>query len=321
MSLSAMGPVGLLTLAVIFVNGWTDAPNAIATAVASGTLSFRRAAGLAAAGNLAGAVLSTLFFPAVARTVWSLAGAGGGALVPLAPALGAIVLWAVAAWRFGIPTSESHALLGGLAGAALSIPGGWAGVDRGAWWAALGGLVLSLALGFALGCLSLLLLRPLSLPPAALRRGQICGAAAMAFLHGAQDGQKFAGLLLFSLSARGLSPWTAALTCAVVMALGTLLGGRPIVEKVGKDLVPLSPRSGLAADLGGGMALLFCTLAGLPVSTTHAKTAAVAGAGWASGQSVNRRAWRELILTWLFTFPGCMALAFILARLPFLSSI
>ena len=123
--MSFSGMAFLLSLAVIFVNGWTDAPNAIATAVASGALSFRRAAGLAALCNLAGAVLSTLFFPAVARTVWSLAGSGGTAPVDLCAVFSAIVLWAAAAWRLGIPTSESHALLGGLAGAALAIPGGW----------------------------------------------------------------------------------------------------------------------------------------------------------------------------------------------------
>ena len=318
--MSFSGMAFLLSLAVIFVNGWTDAPNAIATAVASGALSFRRAAGLAALCNLAGAVLSTLFFPAVARTVWSLAGSGGTAPVDLCAVFGAIVLWAAAAWRLGIPTSESHALLGGLAGAALAIPGGWTALDPAPWLAALAGLVLSLVLGFCLGGLSLPLLRGLS--PKALRLGQIAGAAGMAFLHGAQDGQKFAGLLLFALPPHSvLSPAGAAFLCAAVMALGTLLGGRPIVEKVGKDLVPIRPLSGLSADVGGGITLLLCTIAGLPVSTTHAKTAAVAGAGRADGQQVDRKCWRELVLTWLFTFPGCGVLAFLLARLSVLFSL
>ena len=129
-------------------------------------------------------------------------------------------------------------------------------------------------------------------------------------------------LLLFALPPHSvLSPAGAAFLCAAVMALGTLLGGRPIVEKVGKDLVPIRPLSGLSADVGGGIALLLCTIAGLPVSTTHAKTAAVAGAGRADGQQVDRKCWRELSLTWLFTFPGCGVLAFLLARLSALFSL
>lgn len=309
----------ILALAVVFVNGWTDAPNAIAAAVASGALPFRRAALLAAVCDGLGAAAAMTFWPLVADRMWSLAGLSGSdqPLTHLSAAFGAVVLWAAAAWRFGIPTSESHALLAGLAGAALALPGGVHALDRPAWTAALGGMLLSLLLGAALGALALPLLKAAALPAPLLRRGQIALAALAAFLHGAQDGQKCAGLLLFTLPVNGpLSPRSAAFLCAAVMALGTLLGGRPIVEKIGRRLVPLRAASALAADIGGCAALLLCTLAGLPVSTTHAKTAAVAGSGWADGQRVDRTVWRELALAWLLTFPGCAVLAFCLASLP-----
>ncbi|MDE6954711.1 MAG: inorganic phosphate transporter, partial [Oscillospiraceae bacterium] len=138
------GLVHLLTLAVIFVNGWTDAPNAIATAVGSGALTFRRGVVLAAACNFAGAALACLCFPAVADTVGELVAFGDprSAAAALNAALLSIVLWAVAAWRFGLPTSESHALLAGLSGGALAL--GSASLNAGAWIKALAGLGLSL---------------------------------------------------------------------------------------------------------------------------------------------------------------------------------
>ncbi|NCE63246.1 inorganic phosphate transporter [Pseudoflavonifractor sp. 524-17] len=322
----ALALVSGLLLAVLLVNGWTDAPNAIATAVAAGALSFRRAAALAAGCNLAGVLTAALFFPAVAQTVNAAADFGGDAATAcaaLCAALTAVVLWAVFAWYFGIPTSESHALLAGLAGAALALPGGWSNLRPQPWGRVALGLALSVWLGWRLGRV---LARPLArapLSPALCRAGQITGAAAMAFLHGAQDGQKFLGVFLLGAAlAQGrwdpelfVIPLWLILLCALTMAFGTLVGGRRIVEKVGSGLVPLSPAAGLSADLAGGGILLLCTLLGLPVSTTHAKTSAILGAGTALGRQPNRTAVGSILLTWLFTFPGCAALGFLLARL------
>ena len=126
----------LLVLAVVLVNGWTDAPNAIATAVATGVLPFRRAAVLAAVCNLLGVAGMTAYNATVAETLYTIADFGGdgrAALSALCAALCAIVAWAALAWRFGIPTSESHALVAGVTGAALAMPGGWANVQGAAW--------------------------------------------------------------------------------------------------------------------------------------------------------------------------------------------
>ena len=322
-----LSPLVLLTLAVIFVNGWTDAPNAIATVVSTGVLSFRRAVALAAACNLLGVLVMTAINATVAETVYSIADFGpdrAAALSALCAALCAIVLWAVLAWRFGVPTSESHALVAGLTGAALALPGGLDNIRAGAWGRVLLGLVLSVALGWWVGGLCRRLLERLHPSLPLCRRGQVAGAGAMAFLHGAQDGQKFLGVfLLGSALARGeeaIAPVFAVpgwlmLLCAAVMALGTALGGRRIIDTVARDMVALTPREGLAADLGGGLCLLLCTLGGLPVSTTHAKTAAILGVGAAGGGAVNRRVAARIALTWLFTFPGCGLLGFLLASL------
>ena len=219
------GLVHLLTLAVIFVNGWTDAPNAIATAVGSGALTFRRGVVLAAACNFAGAALACLCFPAVADTVGELVAFGDprSAAAALNAALLSIVLWAVAAWRFGLPTSESHALLAGLSGGALAL--GSASLNAGAWIKALAGLGLSLPAGVLAGRLIRGTLAGRIRRPA---RGQRWAAALTALLHGAQDGQKFLALLLLAQGLEGggfPSRLGLALLTAGVMALGNALDG------------------------------------------------------------------------------------------------
>ena len=312
-----------LAAAVILVNGATDASNAIAAAVGSGAISFPRATALAAVGNLVGAIGAFVLSGAVARTIGGIADFGARpqqALTALCSALAAIVIWALAAWRFGIPTSESHALVAALAGAALAMPGGWANLRPGPWTQVALGLVLSVGLGLWLGRASARVLRRSpNLGDSFYRRAQVAGACLTALLHGAQDGQKFLGVLLLgaslvmgdnSLPAAPL--WLAGL-CALTMALGTALGGRRIVERVGRDLVPLTLREGFAADLGSGAALILCTVLGLPVSTTHTKTAAILGAGCEEGSHPNLACARSIGLAWLLTFPGCGALGYLLA--------
>ncbi len=302
-------PVLVLLAAVIVVNGWTDAPNAIATPVASGVLSFPVAVALAAGCNLIGVVATLRVSDAVARTLFSIADFGPMALPALAATLAGTALWAVFAWRLGIPTSEGHALVAGLTGAALGVG---AETLRLAPLLRVGlGLVLSLALGWALGRFLVRHLPRLS--PRWYRRGQILGAALTAFLHGAQDGQKFLGVfaLVAALGSQCFElPTFAPSVCALLMALGTLLGGRRIIDTVGRKMVVLDPRSGFAADLGCAVSLGICTLTGLPVSTTHAKTAAILGAG----HSPNGRVAGALGAAWLLTFPGCGLLAFLLVK-------
>lgn len=304
--------IRLLAVAVIFVNGWTDAPNAIATAVGSGALPFRRAVRLAAVCNFIGAAVSCLLFPAVAATVGDLVRFDHeqSALTALCAAMITIVLWAALAWRFGLPTSESHALLAGLSGSALALGGGSAALNGWAWGKVGIGMVLSLVLGVLAGHLARRLLARHCLNAVSWQR---LAAGGMALLHGAQDSQKFLALLLLADGlGGGHSPHPAVLLLLVslVMALGTALGGRPIVEKVGGDLTVLSPTEGLAADLGAGGVLLLCSLLGLPVSTTHAKVAAICGAG----RAPNLKILGEIGGAWALTFPCCAAIAFLLTK-------
>ena len=262
-----LGLTCLLVLAVVLVNGWTDAPNAIATVVSTGVLSFRRAVALAAACNLLGVLVMTAINATVAETVYSIADFGpdrAAALSALCAALCAIVLWAVLAWRFGVPTSESHALVAGLTGAALALPGGLDNIRAGAWGRVLLGLVLSVALGWWVGGLCRRLLERLHPSLPLCRRGQLAGAGAMAFLHGAQDGQKFIGVLFLGMAFCGgqesvtgmVIPAWLMLMCSTVMGLGTSVGGEKIIKSVGMDMVRLEKYQGFAADLAAAACLL-----------------------------------------------------------------
>jgi PiT family inorganic phosphate transporter len=252
------------------------------------------------------------------------------ALVALCAAMFAIVVWATAAWYFGIPTSESHALIAGISGAAICLQGGLAGINGGEWIKVVYGLVLSTGLGFFLG---FFVLKIIDKAFASLKRRQgdlvfskmqIGAGAGMAFMHGAQDGQKFMGVFMLGVFlSQGNSdvhefviPIWLMILCSLVMALGTSIGGYRIIKSVGMDMVKLRPHQGFAADLASIISLFMATIFALPVSTTHTKTIAIIGVGATKGlHAVKWSFVREMVLTWLLTFPGCGALGFGMAWL------
>ena len=323
----------LLTLGVILVNGWTDAPNAIATCVSTRSMTPGAAILMAAVFNFLGVLIMTMLNATVAQTIYHMVDFGGDthdALVALCAALFAIVTWATAAWRFGIPTSESHALIAGLSGAAIALHGGLGGINGAEWVKVLYGLVLSTALGFGAGFgaarLTEAICRPMDRQKTNrfFRWGQIGGGAAMAFMHGAQDGQKFMGVFLLGFFLAGgqgtavsfVIPLWLMLLCSVVMALGTSIGGYRIIKSVGMGMVKLETYQGFAADMAGAFCLLLSSLFGIPVSTTHTKTTAIMGVGASRRlSSVNWGIVREMVLAWVLTFPGCGLIGFLMAKL------
>lgn len=316
----------LLILAVLLVNGWTDAPNAIAGVVVTGALPFRSAVLIAAVCNFFGVFCVTSVNASVAETVYSIAAFSGGsraALTALCAAMSAIVLWAVLAWLWGIPTSESHALVAGISGAAVALEGGFSCIRWDCWGKVIVGLFLSTGVGFWAGHVLQQHLSSVTLSDHTFRAAQLPGALGTAFLHGAQDGQKFLGVFLLGMAlaqGRGdeqtfhIPLWLMAL-CAGFMALGTLMGGRRIIDTVGRDMVPLGPREGLSSDLANILCLLLSTLLGLPVSTTHTRTAAVLGVGAAGGGTIHWNVAGRIVLAWILTFPGCMAIGYWTAKL------
>ena len=324
--------VGILAV-VILVNGATDAPNAIATCVTTRAMRLSSALGMAAVCDLLGAVTVAAANTAVAETVSRLADFGpdrGDALAGLCAGMLAVAVWSLAAWHFGIPTSESHGLLAGLSGGAVAVHGGFSGLNGAEWTRVLVGIPLSALLGFGTGWAVCRLLRQLcknldrkrSSP--AFRRAQAACAAVMAFSHGAQDGQKFIGVLwLISALTAGAdtnrsfyAPLWLMMTVALLMAAGTALGGERIIRTVGAKMAHPGPCEGVSADAASAAALLTATLLGLPVSTTQIKTAVVAGAGASRRiRDVNWRVAADMVWAWVLTLPGCGVIGYLSARL------
>lgn len=309
----------ILTIGVILVNGWTDAPNAIATCISTRAISPKKAILMAAVFNFLGVFVMTMINQSVAITISNMVDFGTdirASSIALSGALASIVIWATAAWYFGIPTSESHALIAGLTGAAVAYYNSFQGVNGAEWVKVIFGLILSTIGGFALGWGIAKLIEALfrnqdrRKTNKVFKNAQIGGAAAMAFMHGAQDGQKFIGVFLIGMAlAKGQSvtgaidiPIGLMLFCSAVMALGTSVGGYRIIKAVGMDMVKMETYQGFSADLAASLALLAASLwNGLPVSTTHTKTTAIMGVG--ASKRISAVNWGVVERKWYW--PGC----------------
>ncbi len=320
----------VLVSASIFVNGWTDAPNAIATVVSTRVLPPRIAIGFGAFFNFLGVFLTGSAVAQTTATIVEL-NSGQDGLVTLAAAQLSIVLWAVGAWRYGIPTSESHALIAGLMGAGISM-NGLSALNVHSILRVLYGLVISTVIGFILGYLITWLIRQIGILFQPNRRhanrffsfGQMVSASAMAFSHGAQDGQKFMGVLVLALILDGVKkvpagsswdiPMVIMLFCSILMAVGTSIGGYRIIKTMGMDMVRLEKYQGFGAEVAASTSMLLATFAGIPLSTTNTKGTAMMGAGATKGlRRVNWGVAREMVLAWVLTFPACLCLGWLFA--------
>lgn len=327
--------VTLLNIGVIVVNGATDAPNAIATVVSTRALKPNIAILMAAVCNFLGLFLMSLVTVAVAQTIFNMVDFGGNseqAFIALAAAMVAIIVWGVVAWYFGIPTSESHSLIAGLTGAAIALQGGLGAVNGNEWIKVVYGIFLSTGLGFLLGWLNAKLVTRVcggmdrKRTAKTFRWAQIASGAGVAFMHGAQDGQKFMSIFVLAIAlANGtgqtdqmvLPVWLMILS-ALCMGLGTAVGGKRIIKNVGQNMVKLEPYQGFASSGATFFCLMLATFSGLPVSTTHTNTTAIMGVGAAKRKSAVR--WSvagDMVKAWILTFPGCGLLGFAFAHLFF----
>lgn len=309
--------VVVLALLFDFSNGWHDSANAIATVVSTRVISPFIAVMGAGLLNIAGAFMST----AVAKMV------GAGIVDPasvtqhmVAAALAGAICWNLFTLLLGLPTSSSHALIGGLVGAAVT-HGGWETVKLTGLRAVLEAMVLSPFFGFAIGLSFMVLISWLffrttrSVATRLFKRLQLVSACFMAFSHGANDAQKAMGIITLALLTAGQIPTAEVPTwvigaCAVAMGLGTAAGGWRIVRTLGMNIVKLEPVHGFAAETGAATVLMFTAHIGLPVSTTHTITSSVMGVGAIKRLSAVR--WgvtRRILYAWLFTLPGAAILS------------
>lgn len=319
-----MGDISTATLVVLglvlageFVNGWTDAPNAIATVVSTRVMRPYTAVAMATALNIVGAFSGV----AVAQTI------GKGFVKPeviglptIAGAMVGIVVWSTLAWWRGLPTSESHGLVAGLTGAGFATGGMQALVFVG-WKKVLIGLLFSTFLGFGGGLLLMLLIarlfyraRPRTVKET-FGRLQVLSSAFMAFGHGNNDGQKFIGIFALTLVLGGvqtefLIPGWVIWVCALMMGAGTAVGGWRIVRTMGLRLTKLEPVHGFCAETGAALTIQLASHFGIPLSTTHTINTAIMGVG--ATQRLSAVRWgvgREMVTAWVLTFPASAVIA------------
>ncbi|QJC53552.1 inorganic phosphate transporter [Paenibacillus albicereus] len=314
-----MAVVVFLALAFDFINGFHDTANAIATSVSTRALKPRVAILLAAVMNFIGA----LSFTGVAKMI------GGGIADPttlqhgeeivIAALLGAII-WNLITWWFGIPSSSSHALIGGLSGAVIA-SAGLGAINGSGFSDIIKALIFSPIIAFVVGYLLMSLLKLIFAKSSphqinkGFRTGQIMTAAFQAFTHGTNDAQKAMGIITFALVSAGLQdnmdvPLWVKLSAATAMALGTSVGGWKIIKTMGTKIFKIEPINGFAADLGAASVILTATMLHFPVSTTHTITSSLLGVG--SAKRFSGVKWGmagRIIISWVITIPISMGLA------------
>jgi phosphate/sulfate permease len=304
----------VVALAFDYTNGFHDAANAIAVAVSTKALTPRAALGLAAVMNLVGALISTKVAATVGAGIIDPPTGSGGLQVVFAALIGAIA-WNLITWYFGLPSSSSHALIGGLVGAALAAQESvkWLGiVDK-----VVIPMVLSPLIGFGLGYLFMLAIlwsfRRANAHKAhrGFRYAQIVSSATMAFGHGTQDAQKTMGIITLALVTSGeldsfVVPLWVILASALAISAGTYAGGFRIMRTLGRRIIQLTPAGGFAAQtVASGILIATATVFAVPVSTTHVTTASIMGVGATRRLSAVR--WGvagNIVVAWVVTLPA-----------------
>jgi PiT family inorganic phosphate transporter len=307
-----------LALAFDFLNGFHDAANSIATVVSTGVLRPYQAVAWAAFFNFAAFAIFKLN---VAATV------GKGILTPelvdarvIASALGSSIAWGFITWYYALPTSSSHALIGGMIGAGMASAGTASLVPAGIL-KTLAFIVISPVLGLLLGGLFMVAVSWIFFHRApyavdrSFRRLQLLSSALYSIGHGSNDAQKTMGLIWLILISAGATsrdhlPFWVVASCYTAMSLGTLFGGWRIIKTMGQRITKLKPVGGFAAETGGALTLFLASTLGIPVSTTHTITGAIVGVG--AAQRVSAVRWgvaRNIVVAWVITIPATALIA------------
>ncbi len=310
----------VLALLFDFSNGWHDSANAIATVVSTRVLSPLTAVLFAGVLNVAGA----FSFTAVAKMVSKgIIDPGAVNDVVIISALGGAIIWNFITLNMGLPSSSSHALIGGMIGAGF-IHGGLSVLQGAGLMKVIKAMVLSPFFGFLVAFLLMVVLSWMffrtqrGVAMVLFRRLQLVSAGLMAFSHGANDAQKAMGIITLALVSAGHIPsaevpqWVIV-SCALAMGLGTVMGGWKIIRTLGMGIVKLEPVHGFAAETGAAAVLMATAQIGLPVSTTHTITSSVMGVGAVNRLSAVR--WgvtRRIVYAWLCTLPGAALIAILI---------
>src|SRR6185369_15612063 len=305
-------------LAFDYINGFHDTANAIATCVSTRALTVKTAIFMAAILNFAGAMVSTKVAATIGKGIVDKDNVTQ--MVVLAGIMGAII-WDIITWYYGLPSSSSHAIIGGLIGAVMAHSGSAA-----LHWSGLKNIVLALlispVIGTALGFIFMVIVywAVRNKAPSGLNKGfrrlQIVSAAFMAFSHGTADAQKSMGVITMALLSYGLIPsfdvptWVK-IACAVSMGIGTAAGGWCIIKTVGHDFVKLQPVHGFCVETASAGVILGAASIGMPGSTTHVITSAILGVGLSKRISaVNWGVAQRIVIAWVLTIPASAIVAY-----------
>ncbi|ADU95406.1 MULTISPECIES: inorganic phosphate transporter [Geobacillus] len=303
----------IFALAFDFINGFHDTANAIATSVSTRALTPRQAIILAATMNFIGALTFTGVAKTITKDIVDPFTLENGSLVILA-ALVAAIAWNLITWYYGIPSSSSHALIGSVAGAAISAAG-WDVIHYQGFLKILESLIISPFLAMGVGFVIMSLFRflfkdaNLTRTTKGFRLFQVVTAALQAYTHGTNDAQKTMGIITMALIAAEMHhsdvvPEWVRISAALAMGLGTAVGGWKIIKTVGGKIMKIRPVNGAAADLSSALVIFSATLLHLPVSTTHVISSAIMGVG--AAQRVKGVKWgvaRRIVMTWIITLP------------------
>lgn len=302
--------------ALIFVNGFSDAPNSVASAIVSYAIPPKRAIALAALFDMLGVIIFYFLSPSVAYTCGSIANFTHDPEKAILAGMSASVIYALLAWKFGFPTSESHAMSAAVSGAAFFSGGS---VSAEAWKKIFIGFLLYSLLAFFISPIISFLAGALLKRTARhrriafLSRAQIFFCLLCAFMHGAQDGQKFIGMMMLFSGGRSPNIFSVFL-CSATLSLGTLSCSEKIIKTTAVEMARPDMREGFSADAASFMLMLTASLLGIPVSTSNIKNSAILGvkAFSESGKPDIKKA-VSLILIWLMTFPVCFILGGVLS--------
>lgn len=309
----------LAALVFDYINGFHDTANAIATCVSTRALSVKAAIIMAATLNFAGAMISTKVAATIGKGI--VEGSNITQMVVLSGIIGAIV-WDLVTWYYGLPSSSSHAIIGGIIGAVFAHAGlnaiKWAGLKK-IVMALIFSPVLGTAIGFAFMVIIYWLFRNRS--PSVLnknfRRMQVVSAALMAFSHGTADAQKSMGVITLALVSYGTLktfevPWEVMVACATAMAFGTAAGGWRIIKTVGSDFVKLQPVHGFCVETASAGVILGASAFGMPTSTTHVITSTILGVGLSKRlNAVNWNVAQRILIAWVLTIPASALVAYL----------
>lgn len=316
----------IIIIILIFTNAITDAPNAIATLVGTKVLPFKKAAYLSAIFNFIGIIVMSFVNISVANCISSMVDLSDekNGMIVLMSGMIAVILFALVAMRFGIPTSETHGLIAGLTGAAVAIYG-WNSVSLYEWKNVIIGLIWSIFGTLIVGFLVVKLFEKIisMFQSDNTKQWQIISCCGMSFMHGAQDGQKFIGILIlfFSLIRHTQIPQIInplnyvgiIIYTAFIMAMGVAIGGKKIVDNIGSEMVELDNNQALMSDITTIFTLFMASMTGIPVSTTHAKTMSIIAIGKNKNSKIDKSKVFSICKAWFWNFPISGAIGYGLA--------